>query len=116
MTTEEKKEIDKRFKRGRHFTYISDPGHAWLIVTHAELQFFGIEDSITPYSYMDKAFVYLEEDQDAVLFYNKFKARYGYWFDNENNNGAHIRDKDRYDKRMLNLEELSRSTPFKMQE
>ena len=50
-----------------HFTWVSDPGHAWLQV-EADL----INDlqwtNVSKYSYYDDEYVYLEEDSDAPKF------------------------------------------------
>ncbi|MGI9295169.1 MAG: hypothetical protein ACR2PS_14415 [Pseudomonadales bacterium] len=50
------------------YTFISDPGHAWLKVPHADLIKAGVVHDISSCSYMDSAFVYLEEDCDAPCF------------------------------------------------
>lgn len=107
MNKEQKIVIDKRFKQGRHFTYLEDPGHGYLIITHAELLFFGLAYKISPYSYMDETFVYLEEDLDAVLFFKAFKARYGFFeYTTKHVNHAHCRDKEGYDPTKVTLKEL----------
>jgi len=50
------------------YTFYEDPGHGWLRVPLAELAELGIEGAITPYSYQDNEFAYLEEDCDAAAF------------------------------------------------
>lgn len=42
----------------------ADPGHAWARVPFTLLYKLGIQDEITPYSYMRGAYAYLEEDCD----------------------------------------------------
>lgn len=44
---------------------INDPGHGWLVVSHALIVELGIQDKISGYSYMTHDKVYLEEDSDA---------------------------------------------------
>ena len=57
-----------------HFTWVSDPGHAWLQV-EADL----INDlqwtNISKYSYHDDEYVYLEEDSDAPKFLESLYAK-----------------------------------------
>lgn len=52
------------------YTFISDPGHGWLLVPLAELVALGIANKITPYSYIDRegAWCALEEDCDVLKF------------------------------------------------
>lgn len=45
-----------------------DPGHGWLRVPLELLEDKGLRESISPYSYMDHEFAYLEEDCDAARF------------------------------------------------
>ena len=51
-------------------TYIKheDPGHGWLQVPLSELEELGIRSAISPYSYRDSHFAYLEEDCDMKRF------------------------------------------------
>lgn len=59
-----------------HFTFISDPGHGWLLVKRAELAEAGLsEDDITPYSYQNGEILGLEEDVDAETFLAAYKAK-----------------------------------------
>ena len=48
------------------YLFISDPGHGWLRVSKEEVK--PIKDKISSYSYMDRNYVYLEEDCDAGEF------------------------------------------------
>lgn len=60
------------------FDYIQDPSHGWIkapILLLAELEVLG---SISSFSYIRGAYVYLEEDCDATVFINAFNARYGF--------------------------------------
>jgi hypothetical protein len=52
----------------RKYTFFADPGHGWLRVKRSELAELGLLNSITPYSYENGKYVYLEEDCDASLF------------------------------------------------
>jgi len=100
MNQELKIKTDRQLKQRSGFTYLEDPGHAWLIVTFNEIDFLGLADKISGYSYMSGNFIYLEEDLDAVLFFNAFKKRYGY-FEYETNhvNEAHCRSAKSYDEK-----------------
>lgn len=49
-------------------TMFSDPGHAWLFVSSAQLYTLRLTiNSLTRWSYYDRAGVYAEEDCDAFL-------------------------------------------------
>lgn len=50
------------------YNFYTDAGHGWLRVSHSELAELGLTDKISPYSYRDHQFAYLEEDCDASLF------------------------------------------------
>ena len=56
------------------FIYHSDPGHGWIAVKLKELLYLGIADKISTYSYIKGDTAYLEEDCDASLFFQAFKA------------------------------------------
>lgn len=58
------------------FIMYADPGHAWLKVPRAWLQFLEIEEEITPYSYQRGIWVYLEEDCDYSTFIGAWKKRF----------------------------------------
>ena len=63
------------------FTMYSDPGHAWLRVTPAEVFSLGLTvDDFTPYSYRskDNRYWYLEEDMDAATFIAVWEDRMGH--------------------------------------
>jgi hypothetical protein len=99
MTLEVKKAVDRILKNRRPFTYIEDPGHGWLLVTFDELDFLGLADDISPYSFMrDNGFVYLEEDRDAVMFVRKYEARYGnFEYQTKHRHSAECRNYKSYD-------------------
>lgn len=61
------------------FIFISDAGHGWLQVLPNEIRALGLEDQISEYSYYNPEtnLVYLEEDCDAPLFLNAYRAKYG---------------------------------------
>lgn len=50
--------------------FLADPGHGWLEVDMAHVRRLGIDQDITPYSYIsrDGLTAYLEEDCDAPRF------------------------------------------------
>jgi hypothetical protein len=52
------------------YKFYEDPGHGWLKVPRKELVELGIENEISPYSYMSGSgrMVYLEEDSDLSKF------------------------------------------------
>ena len=50
------------------YDFIEDPSHGWVKVPHEDILYLGIQNSITPYSYIDDKFCYLEEDCDAGTF------------------------------------------------
>jgi hypothetical protein len=52
-----------------------DPGHSWVRVRKDVLRKLGITHKISPCSYMNKQFAYLEEDVDAPLLIKALKAR-----------------------------------------
>ena len=60
-----------------NFKAFNDPAHGWIKVPKALLEVLGIADKITPYSYMNGGFAYLEEDCDATLFVKVFEEKNG---------------------------------------
>jgi len=58
-----------------HLTFINDPGHGWLRVPLTDIAALGIEEQITPYSYIEGNFAYLEEDLDAPRFLEVLTAQ-----------------------------------------
>lgn len=50
------------------FLFISDAGHGWLKVPLTDLALLGIEQEISPYSYVHQGYVYLEEDCDYLVY------------------------------------------------
>lgn len=55
-----------------NFKMHEDAGHGWLEVPRAALKALHLEDKITGYSYQDGDTVFLEEDQDAVVFVSAY--------------------------------------------
>lgn len=53
-----------------HIAHISDSSHGWLRVPKSLVIRLNILPDITPYSYEDDSWYYLEEDQDARTFSN----------------------------------------------
>jgi len=68
----EKMKASKLLPQDEKYTYYEDPGHAWLQVSHKELNDLGIEKEISGFSYSKGDYAYLEEDQDATTFFNAF--------------------------------------------
>lgn len=54
-------------------TYYGDAGHGWYRVKKKDLAYLGLLDKISMYSYERGASVYLEEDRDASLFFDKVR-------------------------------------------
>ena len=74
----------------KSFTFYCDPGHGWLKVSKSDCNFLGLSAiDFSRYSYQENQKsglqFYLEEDCDARIFLDKFKAVYGH--------GASIREK-----------------------
>jgi hypothetical protein len=61
----------------RKYTFFADPGHGWLRVKRSELAELGLLNAITPYSYENGKYVYLEEDCDATVFFGTLYVKYG---------------------------------------
>lgn len=61
------------------YRFINDPGHGWLEVPVSELAAYGVSSAVSRYSYVDRksGYAYLEEDCDAPLFLEAFRARNG---------------------------------------
>ena len=59
-----------------HYVY-EDGAHAWLCVKRDVFGGLGIEDKISPYSYKDWLYVYLEEDCDAGVYIKAWEKKYG---------------------------------------
>jgi hypothetical protein len=59
------------------FTFYEDARHGWLQVPYSMLVALGIQDKITGYSYQKGNMVYLEEDLDAVTFWNAYLEAIG---------------------------------------
>ena len=56
-------------------TFVSDPGHGWLEVPLTDIAALGIEGQISPYSYINGRFAYLEEDCDMGVYLNARQAQ-----------------------------------------
>jgi hypothetical protein len=60
------------------FRFYTDPGHGWLAVKLSDLAAVSLPlSAITTYSYQRGFTIYLEEDMDASLFLNAYRAVYG---------------------------------------
>lgn len=53
--------------------FFEDAGHGWLQVPKNILENLNIANNITPYSYMHRDYVYLEQDLDMTTFMNAIK-------------------------------------------
>ena len=67
----------------RPYLRIETPGHSWLRVPLLELLELGIRDKITDYSYEDKLYAYLEEDDDLSIFIKAKRRKHGSKYDIE---------------------------------
>ncbi len=50
-------------------TQISDSGHGWYKVSLEEFKGMKVDEFISSYSYVDKLYIYLEEDCDFPVFH-----------------------------------------------
>jgi hypothetical protein len=57
----------------KKYSYIQDPGHGWLSVSHEDIKELGIKSLISQCSYMNSTRVFLEEDQDMKVFLDAAK-------------------------------------------
>ena len=62
----------------KKFDLISDPGHGWVKVPLRLLADLKIIDRVSRYSYMRGSFAYLEEDCDLSIFFDAYRARFGF--------------------------------------
>lgn len=62
--------------KNKTYVYHTDPGHGWFAVKKREIEALGIT-GISCYSYVKGDTVYLEEDCDAALFFNAYRAVFG---------------------------------------
>lgn len=71
-------EIDEAFDRAiqkrihelrrTNHVYHEDAGHGWLKIDLSDLKILEIDDKISEYSFAYAGKVYLEEDQDAIIY------------------------------------------------
>jgi hypothetical protein len=59
------------------FDFYSDPAHGWVKVTKKELDELGIAGQISGYSYVHGDDVFLEEDADGTIFFEKYQEKFG---------------------------------------
>jgi hypothetical protein len=60
------------------FTFYCDPGHGWLKVSKADCFDIGLWGTdFSAYSYQNGAALYLEEDSDAGIFLDAYRAAHG---------------------------------------
>jgi hypothetical protein len=89
---------NRTMSKAKTFTFFCDPGHGWLQVTPAVCQDLGLNRaSFSDYSYRDDRYFYLEEDCDAAIFVEAFRAKHGEIFfrESHNNRESAIRRKRR---------------------
>lgn len=67
----------KFLMKNKVYVFHTDPGHGWLAVKKKEIDALGFADKISAYSYVKGNTVYLEEDCDAALFFNAYRAVFG---------------------------------------
>lgn len=63
--------------KNKTYVFHTDPGHGWIAVKKREIEALGFGDKISVYSYVKGDTVYLEEDCDAALFFNAYRAVFG---------------------------------------
>lgn len=56
-------------------TFHADPGHGWAAVPHSLLWELGIASDISPYSYVDESYAYLEEDCDFSVLMRALESK-----------------------------------------
>jgi hypothetical protein len=80
------------------FNFYSDPGHGWVRVHKSLLNKLGIENLISPYSYMRGDYAYLEEDCDLGVLIKALEARFIPFAFNEShtNKNSKIRSYESY--------------------
>ena len=59
------------------FKFYTDPGHGWVAVKIELIRELGVLDQISTYSYYRGLTAFLEEDCDATIFLDAYKAKYG---------------------------------------
>lgn len=59
------------------FNYYQTPSHGYVGIDLAVLVAMGIADAVSECSYIEGRCAYLEEDADAPMFLEAFKARFG---------------------------------------
>lgn len=60
------------------FTFVADPGHAWLAVDYESIVNVGLSPAdFSGCSYVSELGMYLEEDSDASKFIVAYTNRYG---------------------------------------
>ena len=67
--------------KNKTYIFHTDPGHGWLAVPFKDIEALGVGDKISGYSYVKGKTAYLEEDCDAAVFINAYKARFGKMFE-----------------------------------
>ena len=58
----------------KHF---QDPGHGWYKVSRKLLRKMNLLGKISSFSYQKNDWVYLEEDCDATIFFDRYKELFG---------------------------------------
>ncbi len=76
MTTKYSAISDKMITE-KNVTFYHDPGHGWLAVRFRDIVELGIEEKITPFSFMLKGRAYHEEDLDMGIFLDAVEEQQG---------------------------------------
>jgi hypothetical protein len=70
--------FDKNKPFKSEYIWFADPGHSWLRVSLEDLLKVGVRlADISSYSYIKGGFFYLEEDDDAGLFFKAYRLKVG---------------------------------------
>lgn len=64
----------ERIMKSITVVFYSDSGHGWGKVSLKLIKELGIENEITPFSYMRGQYAYLEEDCDAGILFNTLRT------------------------------------------
>ncbi len=59
------------------FKHFTDPGHGWFKVSRKMLFKMDLLEKISSFSYHKGDWVYLEEDCDATIFFDRYKELFG---------------------------------------
>lgn len=63
--------------KNKVYIFHTDPGHGWFAVKLRELDALGIAGKISGFSYIKGSTAYLEEDNDAAVLFEAYRAAFG---------------------------------------